>query len=332
MMKLLKAESIIRVISVSCMMVICFGCDTVSKDSSFSTSEKKVALELEPDAVEIFKTNRSRLEGSVPEWTNDIGKVKSDLNPSSFLSRSTAMKLSSLFTEKALAFSRSTVSGKEVYASENGDEAVLIRQETGFWKFIKSPPQLEKGQGYMSDAEALKKTLELFNTFEMPNSERSSGYVATGIGEADRGPDGVVSDRYVTARHVRLFREINGIRVWESRFMATYALDGTPFRVEANWPPFRLKAGTTELIDRETVINELSVKISDNHKALKESDELRSQLVYKYDEEALEYEPVLFLHILDPSEEREPAAYEYSLINGFNRRQEIIREDNDENM
>lgn len=159
-------------------------------------------------------------------------------------------------------------------------------------------------------------------------NEKSKGYISTGVGEADLGPDGIISERTVTGRHVRIFREVNGIRVWGSRLMATYNLDGKPFRVEANWPPFNLSKKANDLLERDSAVKELAEKIVQEYLSLDNIKEMDSQLVYKYDKYNYVYEPVVFVSIRPTNDENGPHVIEYSLIEGLEK-DDIIPEQND---
>ena len=54
---------------------------------------------------------------------------------------------------------------------------------------------------------------------------------------------------------VRDHDALNGLGVTGSRLMATYGLDGKPFRVEVRWPDFVLKT-SAELRGRDRVLKD----------------------------------------------------------------------------
>ena len=309
------------------MITLNIGCEnanTISED--LVTEQFDLAGEVENTAAQDIL---NKVAAVVPDWSSTIASVPKDISVNPFFKEDEMQRLTSLVSKSTLIFQKNTVTGKSIYSSADKTEAIMVREETGFWKYVTPPPEKVMDPADFSDGEALTATNQLFDAFSLPAFEKSTDYVATGVAETMKLPGKGVASPKVVARHVRLFRRINGIRVWDSRFMATYSMDGRLFRIEANWPPFKLSEKIDNLISRDKAVADLGVTAVKQYGKLENIEELTSELVYKYDEENLVYEPVVFLFVRPTYEADGPAVFEYSLVNGFARDDRLARKAND---
>jgi len=307
--------------------VLFVACDVANIDSP-DQNITSTAVKIETTTIDVEQFTKL-LDSQIPNWDNNILSIPPNVSQESFFKSKDPTSLAAGMSKNSMKFSRETLSGKTVLTTDDKQEAIMVREETGFWKYITPPPTIKKTSVHFSDEEALKKTRALFSSFKMPDRE-TVGYVATGVGEAALGPDRVLSKPKVSARHVRLFREVNGIRVFGSRLMVTYALDGTPFRVEASWPPFKLTQKASKPIARGNAINDLSQTLAEMYSTIDDVKEIKTQMVYLYDEDDLTFDPTILVQIRPTNPENGVATIEYSLTSGLNKFEDLgIPKDND---
>jgi len=256
------------------------------------------------------------LDSALPQWDKStINAVPEEAVSSSFLEKG-ATSLLTAVNSKDMAFREQSKNGNSVYSSDDESAALKVNPKKGYWKFVKSAPNNDSvpASEKLTDEQALTKAEALFATFGLPEAERGD-YIAVGVGGADMGPDGVMGKPFTEARHVRLFREINGLRVSDSHLMATYSLDGDLFRAEVRWPVFKTDE-TAELISRQKIISDVAVELAKENPDPKQLDELRSALEYRFDEETGLFEPTLFVYKMK-DDAPSPHAIRYSLTKGL---------------
>jgi len=227
------------------------------------------------------------------------------------------LNLAQYLTSTELVHESVTYSGKNIYKDVGNREMIMYDSSVGFWKYISPPPvDYQEVETTFSDEDALIATEELFEQFGLPLNEKA-GHTATAVGESDMGSDGIVSQAREIARHVRLYREVNGLRVWGSKMMATYTLDGRVFRIGVDWPPFKVVSNIDKAVDRETAIKDLAKTLGDSYTDVSQILEMKAQIVYLLDKNVRAYDPTVLVHIRPTNEENGISIYRYSLTRGM---------------
>lgn len=252
---------------------------------------------------------RSMVERSLPEWTpSAIVNTPSPSRAGPAFERPREMA-QGLVSER-LEYAESRMNGRDVYRDARGRVTVKADAGRGYWKMISPVPGAEARLGgfSLSDAEAAAR--QVFDAFALPPEEAGAVYardIAVRFSEEE-----VVID----SRHVRIEPKVNGLRVPDSQLMVTYGLDGTPFRVEVRWPPFRLKP-VSSLKPRAQAAEAIAQAVAQAMDAGRKVDKVVSQLVYDFDEEEKTFEPVVKVGLVGPETATLRGPLEYSLVSGL---------------
>jgi len=312
--KKMKKKNSKTLIAVAILTLAAFGTNACSETAESATTKISIASRIA--AGDDVKTAfEEALQDAVPKWDAAVVESVPQEAAKSSVITETPLDLLPLVSDVQLSYVGKAKSGKEIYSNASGNAALKIEAAIGYWKFVTPPIPAEVADSdKLTDDGALGLADSLFAQLGLPEAERGD-YVAVGVGEADMGPDGMAGKAHATARHVRLFREINGLRVWGSHLMATYDLTGKLFRLELRWPTFKLPENV-ELIDREQAISEIAAKLAEESPAPEESLEVRTELMYAFDEEAAVFSPTLFIYRFVKGEPL-PSVRKYSLVDGL---------------
>lgn len=280
-----------------------------------NASQSIMRRELTSDTVDVFG---KLLNEKIPQWDEEIiSSVPKNVSEESFFKSTDTLNLAGHIATRELHLQRRLPSGKTLYKDSGNKEMVLSNPEIGFWKFISPQPAgSENIKSTFSEADALSATESLFEQFKLPANEKF-GYIATSVGEADMGPDGIVSKAKATARHARLYREVNGIRVWGSKIMATYTLDGKAFRLGIKWPPFNLSSSISKIQSREIAVNAITKKMGEMYKSQDLISDVETQLVYMFNEDDLTFDPTILVQITPENPQNGLGVIRYSLTEGL---------------
>ncbi|MBN2529655.1 MAG: hypothetical protein JXR76_24915 [Deltaproteobacteria bacterium] len=148
------------------------------------------------------------------------------------------------------------------------------------------------------------------------------------LGEIYTSPVGEFYNRQmkVIAQHARAKRMVNGIEVKNSVVMTTFNMDGSLFRMTANWPEFKVNS-KAQLVSREAAISALANHIQGNViSKLKSIDgdkfdqgnvQTMSKMEYVYSPATKTYEPTLLVGFENTQKEDHayPVAVRYNLTN-----------------
>jgi hypothetical protein len=94
--------------------------------------------------------------------------------------------------------------------------------------------------------------------------------------------------------------------------MATYTLAGKLFRATADWPAFRLDE-KAKAMDRTAAIEKLDRILGKKYDGQSEIKEMKSTLLYRFDEDRLLFEPAVMASV---STTEGPVEAQLSLIRG----------------
>ena len=287
---------------------------TYDDDKSFSQSTQRNTTKTLSQSLE--KKYAEAIAPILPDWNSEtINATPKELHSSSFFKNSDTLFLDVIGKENAV-FNKDTRNGNQVYNSQDSNTSIKVNKQKGYWKFVEAPQNYNVNalKNKLTDEHALRKTESIFRKFGLSEGERGN-VVSVGVGNADMGPDGVMGQSYVTARHVRILREINGIQVKDSHFMTTFDLTGNLFRAEMRWPEFKLDQDAN-LIPKEQIIGALAKKMATNFPNSDTVNEFKSAIEYQFNEETLFFEPVLFVYAVENGS-LSPLALRYSLTNGL---------------
>jgi hypothetical protein len=251
------------------------------------------------------------LNVGLPIWDASINKAPFDVQEVAFMDN--PWNIAPLVSESSFTFKELRSNGRVVY---QGDRCIYkYNPETGYWKFISEPTLFDGSlKNPLTDEEAKKRAEALFDELGLPESEKGEVFAA-GIGGAGMGPSGETAPIRAEARHVRIYRRINDMRVLDSHLMMTYNLDGTVARMEVRWPSFRLEE-EMEPLDRDSVISDLAQEIAERFGNTEDIKEINARAVYWYDEENDLFEPTLMLGFGLANGEVSPLNVRYSLLFG----------------
>lgn len=300
----MRTMSLILICSVSfvsCQLDDGYSASTYSNliDESFSSSSCSEFASLVYDVIKDWDT--SLVGSSQGEDFEDIP-----------VSLENARNLS---TESEVAFWGYDALGRETYFNHTERIGIKYSGEGGYYKYVTPPLSDEEtipASNY-SDADAIADAEMLWNGLELPEEERDAVF-ATGIGVADIGPDGEKSDGRAIARHVRMTREINGIRAIDSDFSCEYMLNGRLIYFRVRWPAFRLQVNEG-IATADEAREAIAKRLCDSNLDSKIIKNGHSEVVYRYRENGY-HEPVLEV-TFDNAEGETAVFYEYSLLSGF---------------
>jgi len=215
------------------------------------------------------------LDSRVPKWNEGINKSSINSRSSYVSDRkldSVREKISNM-TGQVFVHDISLDNGLELHQSfQTGKAQLAVNIMQGYAAYI-SHIKRDQSESLrpITNAAAHGQAIDSFRQLGLPEEEMGS-IVSTGVGGTGNGAPEVI------ARYVRINRKIGNLRVRGSYFMATYNLDGTPFRIKYRWPEFKLdeKKGVK---NRKEAIAELAETISQDF----DEAEIESELVYRYD-------------------------------------------------
>lgn len=255
----------------------------------------------------------TQIVASLPQWSDDmflatreIGSQPDDLfdGPSRILEVVNG--------PLDLSFYESRANGNAVFVAKDRELLVKHNAGLGYWKMI-APHKEVSITAPISDEEAVG--FALHAAAEIGLSEEEFGEVrAAGVASQVELPDGTLAEPRVIARHVRLSREVNGLPVFGSTYMATYNLDGDPFRVEVRWPRFQL-AAARRVEPRHITEVKLAALIENDAALVEEPTAVRSTLGYFFDETEGTFAPGLTVEI-DAQLGEATREFHYSLVTG----------------
>jgi hypothetical protein len=285
-----------------------------SRDDLAGTQSRLVASPM-------VEAARTMLETAVPEW-DKTALARAPIPSSSGPQLEKPLEVASSLSRESFEYVETRPNGRAVYKNASRDVTVKVDPGRGYWKLIAPPPPPGTGATVFSLQDAEQETLRLYGEFGLP-VEQGGAVIVTDIGRMTS--DGA---RAVVARHVRIHREVNGLRVTGSRLMATYGLDGTPFRVEVRWPDFALKPAD-QLRDRDQVLSDLATFLGRLLERGQSMSEVLAELNYRFDENTREFEPVVSISPVrsEAQEEGPLETFEYSLIDGLPSTPDAIGEE-----
>lgn len=292
----------------SAMLVICcvVGCSTSSpSEPPTDCALSRQSVSSVPDAKSVAA---GLVEAALPSW--DVAVLANGAAPSR---RGAAfdrpIELAQAVKGAPLSFLPAETDDNNILY-RNADRTVTVRTDRyrGFWSMVASVPEIV-GVTSFSLAHAAAATQKLFESFELP-PEQAGAVVQTNVGV--RSGDG---SHRVVARHVRIHRKVNGYRVMGSHVMATFGLDGTPFRVVLSWPDFK-PAPVGKLRSREQAASDLTELVATRLVGGQYLTDLHAELSYQAHTSDRILVPTLRLSFVDPSRPHEPELIEYSLAAG----------------
>ena len=260
----------------------------------------------------------SLLEEEMPTWNGAINEVPDTVAEMPF--QLPPNEMAAEVSNEEFIFFEERNNGRSVYKNSTGNSVFKYDDSIGYWKFIspsKNNATFPEGMIELDDDGALLLANRLFDSFGLPYKERG-GFVSVGVGDANATPRGPVGRPKAVARHVRIFRRINWIPVFDSHLMVTYNFDGTPFRVEVRWPRFVIDE-TKPLIGRKTVIKDLAswfIRMYPGNESIgKAISRIDPAIVYYFIEEEGVFEPTIMLSIFN--RDKTTSFVGYSLVNGL---------------
>ena len=240
-MKTAKIYRCFTLYSIFILIYVSFGCEVEDNTSSqdVDVSSKKLNV-----PVDDYKEH---LIENMPIWNEDINSTSNvltvdDASRRPFNNEKIALDTARIFNDENLVLSEKRSNSFVVYRNSDDTKILKYSDQHGYWKFVtRFDSSASKNLAYpaLSDEDAHEKTEELFRDLTLPEQEKGD-YVAVGIGEAGATEDGDLIPPKVIARHVRIFRKVNNIRVLDSHLMATYDLSGKPFRIKLVRPKINL--------------------------------------------------------------------------------------------
>ncbi|MGA1839649.1 MAG: hypothetical protein ACMUIU_03405 [bacterium] len=273
---------------------------------SFSTNEKTSIKAAQGDIQNTSSLNGDQeilnlaelLIKKIPYWdVNTINNVPEEIKQGSF-KIDHPIELYTEITQEVsdgLIFYNKRKNGRIVYQDTNRAITVKYDLNNGYWKMIMPPQIVPEEVDSLTDSQALGLTEVIYKNIGLQQVEKGN-CITTSVGEQDVAPDGTEMPAKVIARHTRIWREVNGIPVLGSRLMATYTLDGKPFRVEIRWPQFILNESSS-VKNRVQVLKELPREIKSQLGKIQDIADIQASMVYACSSETLEYEPAIFLEV-----------------------------------
>ena len=96
--------------------------------------------------------------------------------------------------------------------------------------------------------------------------------------------------------------------------MVTFALDGTPYRIEAKWPPFKLSDATV-LLTRAQALEFVRGKLSELANESIGVSNVAVSLTYQAGPSGA-YEPIVSVWAFPGTDSGSPVLFRYSLVSG----------------
>lgn len=251
------------------------------------------------------------LEGRIPFWDSYINSVPFDVKQDTFLSN--PQDIVELVSQKQFDYQGLIENGSVVYADKESMYKSMYKYhpEKGFWKFVSEPKSNIDGvEGTFTKNQAEAHAEQIFHSLGLPESERGS------VKNVNVGGAGRKTSIRADARHVRIHRKINGIRVMDSHLMMTYEMDGTPFRMEVRWPIFALDE-SKQLISRTHAIGDLKEEILTRYGKAESISNILTRMYYWYNEDSRLFEPTVIVGIVYDDGYVSPSVIKYSLVRGI---------------
>lgn len=240
-------------------------------------------------------------------WEQDVVlrvPQSADQGPSLDRPRAMAQKV----TPHKLSLSERRANGRDVFRSETGKTVVKVDVKRGYWKLIGARAKDPQDAPFSLD-QAVSETGALFDNFNLPGDQRGTVVYSDLLAEDAEGHSNVMG------RHVRIHRQINGLRVLGSRLMTTYDLTGNPFRIESRWPAFRVpKVG--HLHTPNEAVEEISSVLANRFADSSTVGDVKAELAYHFREDGT-FEPVLSVWVFSANGVGFPDHVEYSLVRGI---------------
>jgi hypothetical protein len=278
--------------------------------NSDEDARANVKASLEADFAEILdgkKTAHAVLSEKVPQWdAARLVQLPASAHAGPDLSQPRA--LASAFTREPTSFVERRANGRDVFKNAAGTTTVKVKADAGIWKLLTERRNRGPGDRPLDAAAALTDANRKFQLLSLPADQRDFVVNTEMMTQTSEGT------QEVYARHVRIHRTINGLRVRDSQFMVTYDLTGYAYRIESEWPAFRLAPGA-QLRSRADALDEISNLLATRFTNGANLGEVHANLSYHPVEDGT-FEPVVSVAVFPADGVGSPDVVDFSLVRG----------------